>query len=187
MMKGTLLFYSLAVLTSPLLLKTTAQSTSATLTRDRQADCNNRDNFYATYEENVIPGFKVLDALEAQRKLIDASEVIKLKLSLHELQCTYSESRKQSYHNYLAKFQIRPMFRPQFPGYETVDQVNNVISAVKSLIELVTLKEKYQALNTSPQFALVHLLFTKLAEDSCKWVSVIKQLTNCTDKINYNV
>ena len=75
MMKALLSFYSLAVLISLLMLKTTAQSTSATLTRDRQADCNNRDNFYATYEENVIPGFKVLDALEAQRKLIDASEV----------------------------------------------------------------------------------------------------------------
>ena len=68
-------FCNLVLLTSLLLLSTAAQSTSSTLTRNRVADCDNKANFFSTYNENVIPGFKVLDALSAQKSLIDASEV----------------------------------------------------------------------------------------------------------------
>ena len=75
------------------------------------------------------------------------------------------------------------MFRPRFSGYETRDEIEHVLSAIKSLIELVALKERYQALQTSPQFDSVYLLFSKVAEDSCKWVRTIAKYTTINDNI----
>ena len=66
--------------------------------------------------------------------------------------------------------QFRPTFQPRFSGYRRRDEIEHVLSAVKSLIELVAMKERYQALQRSPQSELVYLLFSKVAEESCKWV-----------------
>ena len=69
--KAPLVFCSLAVLTSLLMLKTTAQSTNtAALITRKAVECDNLANFYETYQANVNSGFKVLDALEAQNQLI---------------------------------------------------------------------------------------------------------------------
>ena len=67
--------YNLAVLTSLLLLMTAASAQFTNLTRDKGEDCTNRTNFFSTYDEDVIPGFKVLDAVKAQKRYIGKTEV----------------------------------------------------------------------------------------------------------------
>ena len=64
------------------------------------------------------------------------------------------------------------MFVPLVPGHEQRDTVN--ASYIKAVIELIRLNEKYQQLDgmsQDPQLALAQVLFRKIAEESCQWVS----------------
>ena len=74
------------------------------------------------------------------------------------------------------------MFVPLLPGSSN-NRRNLIDSAsIKSVIELIRLKEKYQALNEmhqNPQLALVQLLYGKVAEESCLWVSIILYHHQC--------
>ena len=63
------------------------------------------------------------------------------------------------------------MFQPDFPGYNSSEEISNVISALKSLIELISfnLTELNPALGVDESTGLT-AIFTKLTEDACKWV-----------------
>ena len=69
------------------------------------------------------------------------------------------------------------MFQPDFPGYNSLKEISNVISALKSLIELISfnLTEINPALGVDERTALT-AIFTKLTEDACKWVRTHCQL-----------
>ena len=71
------------------------------------------------------------------------------------------------------------MFQPEFPGYNynNTDELNGVISALKSLIELISfnLTELNPALGVDESTGLT-AIFTKLTEDACKWVRTHCQL-----------
>ena len=61
---------------------------------------------------------------------------------------------------------------PNLPGGDS----RNYASTIKSVIEVVRMKERYAALdatNSDPQLALAQLLLGKVAEESCLWVSII--------------
>ena len=65
------------------------------------------------------------------------------------------------------------MFQPEFPGYNynNTDELNDVMSALKSLIELISLNltEINPTLGVDKSAGLT-AIFTKLTEDACKWV-----------------
>ena len=63
------------------------------------------------------------------------------------------------------------MFQPSFPDSSV--NTDTFTAMVKSLIELIRMKEKYEALsriNQSPQLTVAQQLLTKVGEESCKWV-----------------
>lgn len=68
--------------------------------------------------------------------------------------------------------QIKSQFQPSMTKYDTIDR-NTVMDAIKSLIDLIILKESYENLTEgiqNPQLSLVQVLFTKVVEDTCHWV-----------------
>ena len=71
--------------------------------------------------------------------------------------------------------QIKSQFQPSMPGDAKHDKIDDktVVDAIKSLIDLIILKEKYEKLTEgiqNPQLSLAQVLFTKVVEDTCHWV-----------------
>lgn len=67
--------------------------------------------------------------------------------------------------------QVYHQFVPLLPGRT---ETNNAV--MKSMIELIRMKERYEAIGTinqDPQLALAQLLYGKVAEQICLWVSCI--------------
>ena len=76
----------------------------------------------------------------------------------------------------LQSMQIGNMSKPQIRSLgNNTSVIMNTISAIKHLIELVSLTERYQALgmNQNPHLNLSHEFLTKVAQDACKWVRKI--------------
>ena len=76
-------------------------------------------------------------------------------------------------------------FLPLLPGRNHGDNRDRLSNAayIKSVIELIRLKEKYQQLDgmsQDPQLALAQVLFRKVAEESCQWVSNTYSYRNYT-------
>ena len=71
--------------------------------------------------------------------------------------------------------QIKPQFQPSMPSdakHATIES-KTVVDAIKSLTDLIILKERYEKLTEgiqNPQLSLVQVLFTKVVEDACHWV-----------------
>ena len=66
---------------------------------------------------------------------------------------------------------MQSMFQPSFPENT---QNEEIVLAVESLIELIKMKEKYDVINRNNQnhqLTSAQLLLTKVAEESCRWVS----------------
>ena len=72
--KSSLSVYLLALITALLVVTLSAQSSTPGDTRN---SCEDRNTYFKTYHKDskVKPGFKVLDALNAQRKYILREEV----------------------------------------------------------------------------------------------------------------
>ena len=71
---------------------------------------------------------------------------------------------------------MKTMFRP------TIDSSNwrTSAGAIKSLIELIKMKERFESINRNnedSEFELVHILFNQIANETCRWVSL--ELTRC--------
>ena len=64
---------SLLIATFPTLLLITSGS-GQLLTRDHSKDCTNKREFFSSYD-SINPGFKVLDALEAQMQFINHDDI----------------------------------------------------------------------------------------------------------------
>ena len=65
-------------------------------------------------------------------------------------------------------------FSPLLPGKNS--RSNADAATIKSVMDVIRMKERYQALdvmNSDPQLALAQLLLGKVAEESCLWVSTI--------------
>ena len=72
------------------------------------------------------------------------------------------------------------MFRPPFPVSDSPVNVDTFAATVKSLIELIRMKVKYETssrMNQSPQLTVAKQLLTKVREESCKWVLIHVVLT----------
>ena len=72
--------------------------------------------------------------------------------------------------------QVLNKFSPLTPGGNS----RNNAATIKSVMELIRMKERYAALdamNSDPQLALAQLLLGKVAEESCLWVSTT--ISNC--------
>ena len=68
--------------------------------------------------------------------------------------------------------QVSDKFVPLLPGRNERD--SSYIATLKSVIEVIRMKEQYEALdavNQDPQLALAQLVLGKVAEESCLWVS----------------
>lgn len=71
--------------------------------------------------------------------------------------------------------QISKKFLPSLPG-KTTRSNENEAATIKSVIDVIKMKESYEALNEmnpDPQLALAQLLLGKVAEETCLWVSVL--------------
>ena len=71
--------------------------------------------------------------------------------------------------------QIKSQFQPTMPSDVMHDSIDDktVVDAIKSLIDLIILKENYERLTEgiqNPQLSLVQVLFSKVVEDACHWV-----------------
>lgn len=67
--------------------------------------------------------------------------------------------------------QVKSQFHPSMPDQTPFD--GTVVDAIKSLIELIRLKERYEQLTEriqDPQLSLAQVLLTKVVQDSCHWV-----------------
>ena len=64
-------FIPVTVLASILLFSATVQISSSQATfRNPGSDCTNKQSYFDSYEANISPGFKVLDAVKAQNELL---------------------------------------------------------------------------------------------------------------------
>ena len=71
---------------------------------------------------------------------------------------------------------MKTMFRP------TIDNSTWKASAgaIKSLIELIKMKERFESINRNnegSEYELVHILFNQIANETCRWVSL--ELARC--------
>ena len=67
---------------------------------------------------------------------------------------------------------IHHIFRPLVTGTD-LDR-NKIAPSIKSVIELIRMKEMYSKSNQDPE---VQLLLSEVAKESCRWVSRLIKLT----------